>query len=243
MAAVSGTDRRGGIEAGATDEAAGPCGRVRRRVGPGRRRALAACSVPREADLAASGRGDAERHDRECDAHPHADADAHADSRRPRPRRRPRPTPKVVPPTREERPRLLAHRRASRRSATRLTAVRGAGDLFGAATVKSVSRGATPVGVLFLFAVRPQAVGDPEDLLARPAQGRRRRDGRRDEDVDAAVREPAGGRRQLADEGHDRALVRRGRARRSSSAAAPPQRSTELRARVHRAPLTTQSLG
>ena len=42
-----------------------------------------------------------------------------------------------------------------------LAAVRGAGDLFGAVTVKSVARGNTRVGVLFLFAVRPQALGDP----------------------------------------------------------------------------------
>jgi hypothetical protein len=42
-----------------------------------------------------------------------------------------------------------------------LAAVRGAGDLFGAVTVKSVAHGDTPVGLLFLFAVRSQAVGDP----------------------------------------------------------------------------------
>jgi hypothetical protein len=42
-----------------------------------------------------------------------------------------------------------------------LAAVRGAGDLFGAVTVKSVAHGGTPVGLLFLFAVRSQALGDP----------------------------------------------------------------------------------
>ena len=42
-----------------------------------------------------------------------------------------------------------------------MAAARGGGDLFGAATARSVARGATPVGVLFLFAVRPEAVGDP----------------------------------------------------------------------------------
>ena len=43
-----------------------------------------------------------------------------------------------------------------------LAAVRGAGDLFGAVTVKSVARGDAPVGLLYLFAVRPQAQGDPK---------------------------------------------------------------------------------
>jgi hypothetical protein len=42
-----------------------------------------------------------------------------------------------------------------------LAAVRGAGDLFGAVTVKSVAHAGAPVGLLFLFAVRPEAVGDP----------------------------------------------------------------------------------
>jgi len=40
-------------------------------------------------------------------------------------------------------------------------AVRGAGDLFGAVTVKSVAKGDTPVGLLILFAVRPQYVDQP----------------------------------------------------------------------------------
>jgi hypothetical protein len=50
-----------------------------------------------------------------------------------------------------------------------LDAVRGAGDLFGAVTVKSVARGDTPVGLLFLFAVRPQSAGDDRiDSLVLP---------------------------------------------------------------------------
>ena len=40
--------------------------------------------------------------------------------------------------------------------------MRGAGDLFGAVTVKSVARGDAPIGLLYLFAVRPQAQGDPK---------------------------------------------------------------------------------
>ena len=52
-----------------------------------------------------------------------------------------------------------------------LAAVRGAGDLFGAATVRSVAQGGTPVGLLFLFAVRPQYLDDPRVVaqLAAPS--------------------------------------------------------------------------
>ncbi|HVN12189.1 MAG TPA: hypothetical protein VMT69_08845 [Kineosporiaceae bacterium] len=42
-----------------------------------------------------------------------------------------------------------------------LSGVKGAADVFGAQTVRSVRKGDTPVGLLFLFAVRPQYAQDP----------------------------------------------------------------------------------
>jgi hypothetical protein len=41
-----------------------------------------------------------------------------------------------------------------------LDVVRGARDLFGAATARSVGKGGAPVGVLMLLALRPEYVGD-----------------------------------------------------------------------------------
>jgi hypothetical protein len=121
--------------------------------------ALAACSVPREADLTASG-----------SPTPSAATMSPTPTLTPTPTptptptatptRTPTPTPKVVPPTAKRVPGYTLTA-APRRLGDPLAAVRGAGDLFGAATVKSVARGDTPVGVLFLFAVRPQAVDDP----------------------------------------------------------------------------------
>lgn len=118
--------------------------------------ALAACSVPREADLAASGS---------------ATPSVTTASATPTPTPVPTPTPTPTPsPTRTPTPKVVAPTAKSvpgysltaapRGLGDPIAAVHGAGDLFGAATVKSVVRGSTPVGVLFLFAVRPQAVGD-----------------------------------------------------------------------------------
>jgi hypothetical protein len=42
-----------------------------------------------------------------------------------------------------------------------LAGVKGAGDVFGPVIVRSVAKGPTPVGLLFLFAVRPEYVNDP----------------------------------------------------------------------------------
>jgi hypothetical protein len=122
---------------------------------------LAACSVPREADLAASGT---------------LTPTAATPSASPTPTQTPTPTPTSTPtltptPT-PTRARVAAAPSAKSVPGYRLTAppravgdplaaVRGAGDLFDAVTVQSVVRGDTPVGVLFLFAVRSQALGDP----------------------------------------------------------------------------------
>jgi hypothetical protein len=43
-----------------------------------------------------------------------------------------------------------------------LEGVKGANEVFGAMTVRSVSRKGTPVGLVFLFAVRPQYLNDPQ---------------------------------------------------------------------------------
>jgi hypothetical protein len=42
-----------------------------------------------------------------------------------------------------------------------LAGIKGATDVFGALTIRSVAKGATPVGLLFLFAVRPEYMSDP----------------------------------------------------------------------------------
>ena len=116
---------------------------------------LAACSVPREADLAASS------------SPASTTAPAPTPTPTPTPTASPTPTPTPTPtpvavkaPTPKAVPgyRLSA---APRGLGDPLEAVRGAGNLFGAATVKSVAKGDTPVGLLFLFAVRPESVGDP----------------------------------------------------------------------------------
>jgi hypothetical protein len=115
---------------------------------------LAACSVPREADLAAAAPS----------ASAAADGAAGASaSPAPTPSETPSPTPSptsVKPPV----PKKVAGytlRAAPRGLGDPLAAVRGAGDLFAKVTVKSVAQGDTPVGLLFLFAVKPQYVDQP----------------------------------------------------------------------------------
>jgi hypothetical protein len=43
-----------------------------------------------------------------------------------------------------------------------LARVKGANEVFGATTVRSVSAKGTPVALVFLFAVRPQYLNDPQ---------------------------------------------------------------------------------
>lgn len=51
-----------------------------------------------------------------------------------------------------------------------LAGVKGASDVFGAMTVRSVAKGSTSVGLLFLFAVRPEYAADP--AVAKAVQSR-----------------------------------------------------------------------
>jgi hypothetical protein len=116
---------------------------------------FAACSVPREADLATTG----------------SPASTTAPTPTPTPTVTPTPTPSTTAtptptPTAVKAPTATAIPGYRLSAAPRglgdpLEAVRGAGNLFGAVTVKSVAKDDTPVGLLFLFAVRPQGVGDP----------------------------------------------------------------------------------
>jgi hypothetical protein len=118
---------------------------------------LAACSVPREADLAASS----------SPASTAAPAPTQTPTPTPAPVavKAPTPTPTPTPAAvKAPTPKTLPGYRLSappRGLGDPLEAVRGAGDLFGAVTVKTVAKGGTPVGLLFLFAVRPENVGDP----------------------------------------------------------------------------------
>ena len=154
--------------------------------------------------------------------HPHPRRHRH---RRP-PRSRPPPR-RRCPRAREESPGIHALRRSARarrpvdcRPPRRGGPVRRGDRVWSCAVPRR-----DPVGVLFLFAVRPQAVSEPGCSSARPPQGRRtgsRAD--RDGDVHAGSSGAAGrvAVGQLADEGHDRALVQQGCARGHQSAAAPP---------------------
>ena len=118
--------------------------------------ALAGCSVPREADLKASSAPSSPT----TPAWTPIPSLTPTPTPSPAPTPTPTPTPKVVAPTPKSVPGYSLSA-APRGLSDPMVAVRGAGDLFGAATVRSVARGTSPVGVLFLFAVRPQAVGDP----------------------------------------------------------------------------------
>ncbi len=119
--------------------------------------ALAACSVPREADLAP----------RAGSAATTTASSSSAPSPTLSPTPAPEPTPEPSPSPTPARPPVpkkvtgYALTKAPRGLGDPLVAVRGAGDLFGAATVRQVAKGDTPVGLLFLFAVRPQSLDDP----------------------------------------------------------------------------------
>jgi hypothetical protein len=121
---------------------------------------LVACSVPREADVVES-RSTADPPSasvspsespstlivevRPATATPSASASPVAS---------PKPTP-VKPPVPPEVPGYTLGA-APRSVPNPMTGVKGAADVFGAMTVRSVSRKGAPVGLLFLFAVRPQ---------------------------------------------------------------------------------------
>jgi hypothetical protein len=114
---------------------------------------LTACSVPREADLAASA--------------PSASAPVPAASTPSTSPAAPDPTPTPTPtqtPVKPPVPKKVPGytlKPQPRGVGDPLAAVRGAGDLFAQVTVRSVGKGDTPVGLLMLFAVRPQYVDQP----------------------------------------------------------------------------------
>jgi hypothetical protein len=117
---------------------------------------LAACSVPREADLATATSQPASS----VPAAPAATSAPPTGTASPTPSPSPSASPRPVtaPPARRVAGYVLSG--PPRGLGDPLEAVRGAGDLFGAVTVRSVAQGDTPVGVLFLFAVRPQYLDD-----------------------------------------------------------------------------------
>jgi hypothetical protein len=135
--------------------------------------ALAGCSVPREADLLASGSPSSATTPTPMPTPTPTPPPVPTATPAPTPTSPPAPTATPAPtPTPTPRPRAVKAPTAKAVPGYRLSAaprglgdpleaVRGAGDLFGAVTVKSVTKGDTPVGLLFLFAVRPQDVGDP----------------------------------------------------------------------------------
>ena len=233
MTAVSGTDRRGGYRArcdGRGGRAAR--GRARRRCRPWRPAHISACSVPGRRTWRPRHAGDAGAgHDRGARPPP-TRTDADADVRRPR---RATPAPEgPCPPTPKSVPgySLTA---APRGLGDPLAAVRGAGTC--SAPLPLVVSAARPRRRALPVRGPAEAVGDRAGSPARPAEGRRR------------ACTGGGMKMSMQRFGSQRVAVgssprrarscsgTRGRARRSSSAAATPAAS-RLRARVHRAPLT-----
>lgn len=129
---------------------------------------LCACSVPREADVAGKVTGAAptpsaappsplvESAVSSAAASPSPSASPSPRPRRPRPpARRPvkPPTPVAV--------KGYSLSAAPPSVADPLAGIPGAKDVFGAQLVRSVAKGGTRIGLLFLFAVRPEYAGDP----------------------------------------------------------------------------------
>jgi hypothetical protein len=123
---------------------------------------LAACSIPREADLA-SGASGAGAPSPSPSLVPAVSVPA---SPTPTPSASPTPFPTTTP-ARVRPPTPKAVKGYTLSAAPRsvpnpLAGVKGANEVFGAMTVRSVSAKGTPVGLLFLFAVRPQHLSDPQ---------------------------------------------------------------------------------
>jgi hypothetical protein len=129
---------------------------------------LCACSVPREADVAGAAASVASKPAAPLPS-PAADSAASSASPSPSPSAPPSPSPSPSPsPARQpvRRPTPIAVQgytlSAPPGSVTNpLDDVPGATDVFGAQTVRSVAKSGTPVGLLFLFAVRPEYSSDP----------------------------------------------------------------------------------
>jgi hypothetical protein len=129
---------------------------------------LCACSVPREADVAGAATGAPST---PSAALPSPVIESAVTSVAPSPSpsasRSPSPSPPRPPaPQQVKAPNPVVVKGYSLSAAPRsvtnpLAGVRGAADVFGASTVRSVAKGGTPVGLLFLFAVRPEHARDP----------------------------------------------------------------------------------
>jgi hypothetical protein len=123
---------------------------------------LAGCSVPREADLVSSA-SEAGLPSPSPSGSPAVSVLA---APTPSPPASPSPPPSptfapLKPPT----PKVIKGYRLSaapRSVPNPLKGVKGANDVFGAMTVRSVSANGKPVGLVFLFAVRPQYLNDPQ---------------------------------------------------------------------------------
>jgi hypothetical protein len=127
---------------------------------------LCACSVPREADSA--GAALASRPPTPLPSpvvEPAAASATSSPSPSATPSQSPKPTPsptpqRVKPPTPVAVPGYTLSAPPGS-VADPLDSIRDATDVFGACTAKSVAKGGTPVGLLYLFAVRPEYMTDP----------------------------------------------------------------------------------
>lgn len=130
---------------------------------------LTACSVPREADLASGGSAGA------AAASPSPSLSLSVSAPAPpsptsSPSASPSPIPSPAPvPVKAPRPKAVKGYTlgAPPRSVPNpLAGVKGATEVFGATTVRSVSANGKPVGLVFQFAVRPQYLNDPQVIGA-----------------------------------------------------------------------------
>lgn len=131
---------------------------------------LAACSVPREADLAAGGTAGGVPSPAVTSSGPPpapvvaagSISSAPSPSASPTPSSTPSPTFAPVKPPVLKAVKGYTLSAAPRSVPNPLAGVKGANDLFGATTVRAVSTKGTPVGLTFLFAVRPQYLDDTQ---------------------------------------------------------------------------------
>lgn len=129
---------------------------------------LTGCSVPREADFPAGAAGAATAKAAPSATPPSVVDAAGSSVASPSPSASPTPTPspaaspalaRVKQPTPATVPGYTLSRAGS--VANPLAGVKGASGVFGAMTTRSVAKGTTRVGLLFLFAVRPEYASDP----------------------------------------------------------------------------------
>jgi hypothetical protein len=128
---------------------------------------LVACAVPREADLA-SGAGALSVSPSPSLSVSVLASPTPSPSVSPTPSPTPSPSPTLAP-VRPPRPKAVKGYTlgAPPRSVPNpLAGVKGANEVFGATTVRSVSAKGKPVGLVFLFAVRPQYLNDPKVIGA-----------------------------------------------------------------------------